>query len=224
MPPVARSLATAGLVLALAGCVPTDFPSAEPSGPAASPPAASAVTAARTALAHLPVAPARGTGYQRTEDFGSAWVLDADHNGCRQRDDVLRRDLTAVRTSNRCTVVAGTLRDPYSAVSVTFAKARADDVQIDHVYPLSLAWQHGAATWTKDQRVGFANDLANLIATTAAANRTKSDHGPGEWMPRRAYWCTYATRYVTVAAHYRLSVSTADHAALTAALATCPRA
>src|SRR5690349_8175891 len=63
------------------------------------------------------------TGYRR-DAFGPAWQ-DVDHNGCRTRDDVLRRDLTQLRLRNRCVVVAGTLVDPYTHRRLAFAKARA---------------------------------------------------------------------------------------------------
>jgi hypothetical protein len=213
------AVSVAMVALAVAGCtVPTT------QVPATNVPAPRSIAQARQELGTLSVAPARGSGYQRTDDFGSAWVLDADHNGCRQRDDVLRRDLVAPQTRGRCIVVAGTLHDPYTGRTVPFAKARADEVQVDHVYPLGLAWRHGAASWPQQRRVQFANDLANLLATSAAANQKKSDHGPGEWMPRRQYWCAYAVRYIGVADRYALSISAADRSALTSALGTCPAA
>jgi len=37
------------------------------------------------------------TGYDR-DQFGPAWK-DVDRNGCDQRNDVLRRDLTKLRTN-----------------------------------------------------------------------------------------------------------------------------
>jgi len=204
------------VALGVAGC------GSPAQAPAVDPPPPGAVAAARTELRHLAVAPARGGGYQRTADFGPAWSLDSDRDGCRQRDDVLRRDLGAVQTRGRCTVIVGTLHDPYTGSTVQFTKAHADQVQIDHVYPLGLAWRHGAAGWPQQRRVQFANDLDNLVATSGAANQTKSDQGPGEWMPRHQYWCAYAVRYIGVASRYALSISAADLTALTNALGTCP--
>jgi hypothetical protein len=211
-----------GAALALDACT---LPVQDQPPPPGKQPTAAQVGQARGQLAHLFVAPARGSGYRRTAQFGPAWVLDADHNGCRQRDDVLRRDLTGIRTSGRCIVVAGTLSDPYTGTSVRFAKADAAEVQVDHVYPLGLAWRHGAASWPQQRRVEFANDLANLLATSADANNTKSDHGPGEWLPpNHGFWCAYAVRYIALAARYTLSISTADRTALSTALSTCPTA
>jgi Protein of unknown function (DUF1524) len=208
------------VALGVGGCV---LAAQDTPPPAKAQPTANQIAAARTQIGQLAVAPARGGGYQRTNDFGPAWVLDADHNGCRQRDDVLRRDLTAVQTKGRCIVTAGMLSDPYTGDSVQFTKSDAAEVQVDHVYPLGLAWRHGAARWPQQRRVEFANDLANLVATSAQANNRKSDHGPGEWLPpNHGFWCAYAVRYIGVAAKYGLSVSAPDRTALSTALRTCP--
>jgi hypothetical protein len=216
-----------GLGAGAAGCAQLD--SGGVAGPTASagPPVAVRPgdgTAAQRELARLPVADRSPGGYQRTRDFGPAWSLDFDHNGCRQRDDVLRRDLTQVRLQGRCTVVAGVLADPYTGRTVVFRKAAADQVQIDHVYPLAAAWAHGARAWPADERLRFANDPGNLLATTGSANASKGDGTPAEWQPRSAFRCAYAVRYVDAATRYQLSISAADQRALTGMLATCPRA
>ena len=180
------------------------------------------VAAAKAQLGRLKVAAARPAGYQRTRDFGPAWSVDVDRNGCGTRDDILRRDLTDVELRGRCTVVAGVLADPYTGRTVTFAKADADAVQIDHVVPLSAAWSLGARDWRQDQRERFANDPLNLLATTASANLGKGDDTPAEWLPRPAYRCAYAVRWVQVSGRYRLVVTPTDRATLTALLAGCP--
>lgn len=199
--------------------VPTPTPTA-PSKSDVVPPAQ--VAAAKAQLAKLTVARARPGGYQRTRDFGPAWSVDVDRNGCGTRDDVLRRDLREVKLRGRCTVVAGVLADPYTGRTVTFAKAKADAVQVDHVVALAAAWALGARDWRQDQRERFANDPLNLLATTAAANQGKSDDTPAEWLPRQGYRCAYAVRWVQVSSRYRLAVTPADRATLTALLAECP--
>lgn len=180
------------------------------------------VAAAKTQLAHLSTARERPGGYQRTRDFGPAWSVDVDRNGCGTRDDILRRDLEKVQLRGRCTVVAGVLEDPYTGRSVTFAKAHAAEVQIDHVVPLGAAWALGARDWPQAQRERFANDPVNLQATTAAANEGKGDDTPAEWLPRPGYRCAYAVRWVQVSSRYRLVVTPADRATLTALLGECP--
>jgi hypothetical protein len=138
---------------------------------------------------------------------------------------VLHRDLTAIQVrpgTHGCVVVAGTLADPYTGATVPFAKARASEVQIDHVVPLAAAWTQGAAAWSGRQRAAFANDLGNLVATEAGPNEVKGDGTADEWLPPDpAYRCAYARIVVTVKTRYALSVSPAEATALRELLADC---
>jgi hypothetical protein len=189
------------------------------------------VATASAALRRLRIAP-KGSlaGYDRDCGagagcvFGPAWA-DVDHDGCDQRDDVLHRDLTAIRVrpgTHGCVVVAGTLTDPYTGATVPFAKARASEVQIDHVVPLAAAWTQGAAAWSGRQRAAFANDLGNLMATEAGPNEAKGDDTADEWLPPDpAYRCAYARIVVTVKTRYALSVTAAEATALRGLLAGC---
>ena len=187
--------------------------------------------AATTALAALPVAGKtsldgydRGCGEGEGCVFGPAWA-DVDRNGCDQRNDVLHRDLTAVQVregTHDCVVVGGVLDDPYTGQTVTFVKADAAEVPIDHVVPLAAAWVQGAAGWPAEQRQAFANDLANLMATTRAANSAKGDSTAEEWVPDDpSYGCSYASVVVTVKSRYALAVTPAESTALQSLLATC---
>ncbi|TFV91743.1 HNH endonuclease [Blastococcus sp. CT_GayMR20] len=187
--------------------------------------------AAATALAGLRVAEKtaldgyeRGCGDGEACVFGPAWS-DVDRNGCDQRNDVLHRDLTEVQVrdgTQGCVVIAGVLDDPYTGEMVPFEKADAALVPIDHVVPLAAAWVQGAAAWAPDQREAFANDLANLIATTRAENSSKGDSTAEEWVPADpAYGCSYATVVVTVKDRYALAVTPAEADALAGLLATC---
>jgi hypothetical protein len=175
---------------------------------------------ARTALAGLRIASeGDGGGYER-DKFGTRWK-DIDRNGCDQRNDVLDRDLSDVGKKGDCVVMSGRLRDPYSGKEITFAKQDAAEVQIDHVYPLALAWRMGASRWSEDKREKFANDHDNLLAVWGVPNRQKSDSGPGEWKPQKGYQCTYAVKYIAVADEYSLPVTRADHGALEDFLGRC---
>ena len=158
-------------------------------------------------------------GYSR-DQFGTAWK-DVDHNGCDTRDDILTRDLDKVKKRDKCTVVSGDLDDPYTGTSITFAKAQAAKVQIDHVFPLGLAWQMGADHWTKDKRTQLANDRDNLLAVSGRPNEQKGDKGPSEWQPPKAFQCTYAELFIGIADDYGLSVTKADHSELGDMLDTC---
>jgi hypothetical protein len=164
------------------------------------------------------------TGYAR-EQFGPAWA-DVDRNGCDTRDDVLNRDLLAKEWrpgTHDCVVVAGVLRDPYTARRLVFAKADASAVQIDHVVALSDAWQKGAAQWDTDRRRAFANDALNLLAVDGPTNAQKSDGDAATWLPpQRSYRCRFVARQVAVKAKWRLSVTQAEHDAIARVLSRCP--
>jgi hypothetical protein len=219
--------AVAAVLLMLAAYHGTD-----PAAPGKPPPAGSA--AALHQLDSLRVIAARShrPGYQRgcaagqACSFGPAWTdnttAPGGHNGCDTRNDVLAAQLAdaAHRAGSRCVVTAGVLHDPYTGHTIHFAKQHAAIVQIDHLVPLALAWDLGANTWPQAERDAYANDEhLVLLAVSGAANDTKGDSGPGQWMPpNRAYRASYAGRFIAVLAHYRLAVTAADKTALTHAL------
>jgi len=166
------------------------------------------------------------TGYDRAL-FGHAWA-DVDRNGCDTRNDVLRRDLApfALKSgTNGCMVVSGTLKDPYLGVNIAFVRgsSTSSKVQIDHVVPLSDAWQKGAQQWSTVQRTAFANDPLNLLAVDGLTNQRKSDSDAATWLPpNKAYRCSYAARQIAVKARYGAWVTGAERDALARILATCP--
>ena len=187
----------------------------------------------KTALAALATLPVKGrapkTGYSRAQ-FGPAWTDDvtvaAGHNGCDTRNDILRRDLTAVVIrpgSNGCTVLSGELHDPYTNVVIHFNRADPNVVQIDHVVALGDAWQTGAQQLTLKLRTNFANDPLELLAVSGTANEQKGDADAESWLPpNKAYRCPFVARQVAVKVRYHLWVTPAEHDAIARVLATCP--
>ncbi|MFI6955650.1 HNH endonuclease family protein [Nocardia sp. NPDC050408] len=190
-------------------------------------------------LASVRVVAARGHpgGYERGCKegqrcvFGPLWSDNYDgpggHDGCDTRNNVLSAQLTEVSFrpgTHNCVVTAGTLDDPYTGGRITFSKADAGDIQIDHVYPLAAAWDMGAASWPIERRVRFANDIdVNLLATETSANQAKGDSTPSEWLPpARTNHCSYAGKYLTVAVRYDLPVTAADNAVLNDIARSCP--
>ena len=165
------------------------------------------------------------TGYARAR-FGPAWA-DVDNNGCDTRNDILNRDLMQKQWragTHGCVVVAGTLADPYTGATLPFAKARAADVQIDHVVALSDAWQTGASTWSDAKREQFANDRDELLAVDGPTNESKGDADAATWLPpNRAFRCDYAARQIAVKSRYGLWVTPAEHDALAGVLGDCAR-
>ena len=206
---------------AAAPVTPTPSPS-----PAATPAPPTPSTDTATALAALEelVVKGRGprTGYSR-DAFGPGW-FDADRNGCDTRNDILRRDLLGTTMKNACKVLAGSLEpDPYTGAPVRFEVGGASEIDIDHVVALSDAWQKGAASWTPQKRLAFANDPVNLLAVDAGANRAKSDGDAATWLPPdRSYRCAFVALQVAVKAKYAIAVTSAERDAMGRVLASCP--
>jgi hypothetical protein len=186
---------------------------------------------ASTELDKLATLPIKGrapkTGYDR-DKFGPAWTDDngdpLGHNGCDTRNDILRLDLVDVQPPSGCTVLAGMLHDPYSGTTVQFQRGRGTSsrVQIDHMVPLSDAWQKGAQQWDDAKRRNFANDPINLQATIGSLNDQKGDGDAATWLPpNKSYRCTYVSRQVDVKASYGLWVTQAEHDKIAEILTDC---
>ncbi|MDJ0362232.1 hypothetical protein [Rhodococcus sp. H29-C3] len=105
---------------------------------------------ANAALGMLATVPIKGrapkTGYDR-EVFGQAWTddvtVEGGRNGCDTRNDILRRDLTAIALkpgSNGCAVQTGTLADTYTGTTISFVRGTdtSSAVQIDHVVSVAV--------------------------------------------------------------------------------------
>ena len=163
------------------------------------------------------------TGYSRSL-FGPTWE-DVDHNGCDTRNDILRRDLTSRSMSGSCTVLAGTLHDPYTANTIAFRRGvgTSTKVQIDHVVALGDAWQTGAQQLSAATRLAFANDPLELLAVDGPANQRKGDADAATWLPpNKAFRCQYVARQVAVKLRYHLWATAAERAAMARVLAACP--
>ncbi|WP_242606230.1 HNH endonuclease family protein [Protofrankia symbiont of Coriaria ruscifolia] len=182
------------------------------------------VGAAVATLQSIPVHPATASPRYRRDEFGPAWA-DVDDNGCDTRNDILHRDLTLVTTKrNSCIVLTGELKDPYTNRTIRFDRSRAADaVQIDHVVALADAWRTGAAFWSPDKRLAFANDPENLLAVNGPTNQDKSDDDASQWLPpNRGYRCRYVARQIGVKARYGLWVDATEREAMIKILSGCP--
>ena len=209
-------------------------PPAAPESVPTSVPAADNSPDAQAALGMLATLPIKGrapkTGYDR-DLFGQAWTDDVDvefgRNGCDQRNDLLRRDLTDITLkpgSNGCVVLTGTLADVYTGTTIDFVRGSdtSKAVQADHVVALSNSWQTGAQQLDSATRQNFANDPRNLQAVDGPANQQKSDGDAATWLPsNKAYRCTYVARQVEVKAAYGLWVTPPEHDAITRVLGDC---
>jgi hypothetical protein len=162
------------------------------------------------------------TDYKRSR-FGDGWL---ETNGCDTRNLILARDLVdAEFQDDGCTVVSGTLNDPYTNNPIDFMRGvdTSDKVQIDHVVALSDAWQKGAQLLSSAERERLANDPLNLLAVDGQANQDKSDSDAASWLPpNKSYRCQYVARQIAVKDEYQLWITDAEKNAMRSVLSSCP--
>lgn len=165
------------------------------------------------------------TGYSR-EQFSNGWK-DTDNNGCDARNDILARDLDNVEYKPArvdCVVLSGTFHDPYTGKTINFERGQTTSsaVQIDHVVALSDAWQKGAQKWSKDERLQFANDPLNLLASDGPTNAAKGDKDAATWLPpNKDFRCEYVSRQTQVKAKYGAWMTQAEHDSIKKILTSC---
>ena len=147
------------------------------------------------------------SGYDREALFGG-WLYSG---GLSTRDQVLREEQRG----------DGFWLSVYDAVVVT----EAAQLDIDHLVPLSEAWESGGYLWTESTWTRYANDLGDprsLIAVSASTNRSKGARDPAEWWPpSSSYRCQYAADWVAVKSRWNLSVDAAERDALEARIDQC---
>lgn len=177
--------------------------------------AVGAQTTYRQTLSLLQVAPEYSVAkYDRIEHFGS-W-RDEDKDCLNTRAEVLIRDSLITPKLKGCRVISGQWMSIFDGKVLM----RASEIQIDHLVPLREAWDSGAALWSKDRRVSFANDLSLVGSLSTMTSRLnggcktcKSDKDPAEWLPQ---WnqCLYAQRWVAIKHRWGLTVDTAEKTSL----------
>lgn len=163
--------------------------------------------------------PSHAGTYQRSK-FGKGWVdANGDHEDTRV--EVLKAESRKKVTIINGTAKAGRWVSPYDGKTITVGSK----LDIDHVVPLAEAWQSGAASWSANKRLAYANDLGygySLVAVSKHANRSKGDKDPASWLPSKAsFRCTYVKQYVSVKARWKLSVDATEKSAINTVLATC---
>jgi hypothetical protein len=174
-------------------------------------------------LAKLAVKPKSNQSTYQRDQFGSGW---ASWGKCDTRERILARDLTNLKyKSDGCTVLSGTLNDPYTGQTIDFARgaSTSSKVQIDHVVALGDAWATGAAAFSSTQRKTLANDDLELLAVDGSANEQKSDGDASEWLPtNQAFRCQYVARQIAVKIKYALWITQSEHSAMAGVLKNCP--
>lgn len=172
-------------------------------------------------ITQLTVADPHPDGYDR--DLFGGWI-DIDHDCQNTRAEVLIAESqtpVTFTTASSCTVATGEWVDPWSGTVTTSASA----LDVDHTVPLANAWRSGAWAWSEEQRVEYANDLADeghLIAIPLGENRSKGDDGPEDWKPPDpATWCHYVQVWTAIKARWNLSASPAEWDAILQMANTC---
>jgi len=172
-------------------------------------------------VSRLAVAPEGSMGGYDRARFGT-WI-DADGDGCETRAEVLLRQSRVPPQVDPfgCAVVAGEWLSGYDGRTTEDPAA----LDIDHVVALAEAWRSGAAAWDDGRRRAFANDLdqpGELVAVTAAANRSKGDHDPASWRPpNRASWCEFGIGWVRTKLKWGLTADRPEVRALDDMLRDC---
>ena len=208
--------------------------STPPSGPATRTPATPMPTATSTPTPEAPletgpdlsitVAPLVVVypDYDRDE-WHPRW-RDADRDCQDARQEVLIAESTVTvtyTTAEECRVAAGEWHGKYTGLVFT----DPGDLDVDHLVPLANAHRSGGWAWDMVQKEAYANDLSydgHLIAVQNSANRAKGSDGPEEWRPEvEAYWCEYATQWVTIKNAWALTATQAEAEALREMLGTC---
>jgi hypothetical protein len=162
-------------------------------------------------------------GYARTE-FSDGW---ATVGSCDMREHILARDLAGakLRSAADCTVLSGTLADPYTGKIIQFKRGpgTSSAVQIDHAVALSDAWQTGAQTLSPATREQLYNDPLELLAVDGPANDAKGSSDAAAWLPpNKPYDCRYIARQIAVKIKYHLWLTPPEHAAAQHVLQSCP--
>jgi hypothetical protein len=142
-----------------------------------------------------------GQTYDR-KDYAH-WI-DEDGDCQNLRHELLQQYSTGntTLTADGCAVTRGRWLDPYSGQVFTAAR----DVQIDHVVPLAWAHVRGAAAFSENQKMAFANDPVNLLVVSGQLNQQKGAASPLNWLPpNEAFQCQYVLRFNRVVSAYDLT-------------------
>ena len=172
----------------------------------------------RRLLADLRTAPEHRAGWTSRRFPG--WT-DADFDRCLTPSEVfLTEAVTAPRMRADCDLRGGKWFSRYDGevrTSVTRLTA-------DHLVGLREAWQSGASRWSQLTRRQHANDLgypSTLIAVSKASATAKGGREPQDWLPRKAFRCSYLSQWVAVKWRWQLAIDPAERSFLKYRLSSC---
>ncbi|MBT2400220.1 HNH endonuclease family protein [Streptomyces sp. ISL-100] len=177
-------------------------------------------TTVEKAIENLPVAAEDSAGYSIGKF--KHWT-DPDQDGCSTRAEVLIAEATTPPAVDRwCTITGGAWHSYYDKKD----HSGAGSLDVDHLVPPAEAWRSGAWAWTDEERERYANDMADprvLAAVTASEKRLKGDRDPARWEPSDdSADCRYIAEWAAVKGRWKLSVDSAELAALQNMVVECP--
>lgn len=148
--------------------------------------------------------------YDRKELFGAFRTGVA---GAVEHRDVPDADFR--NDTPQARVVSGVFNDPYTGEPVQVIGGESYDADIDHIVPLKEVYVSQTVPLTTEQMKDYANDLDNLVYTASGVNRAKGDGDAGEWLPSyEPSQCIYVVKQIEIKGNLRLSVDSAEKAAM----------
>lgn len=181
------------------------------------------------AMSGIRMAEPENVPYDR-KAYHTDWSIGS---GCNLRSRLLvASSIVAVSfAQNGCTVTHGSWIDPYTGNTLTGNPAQGDgttnDVDIDHVIPLSYANSHGGYHWSSAKKEAYGSSLSGLenevyLPVSASENNRKSDKGPSRYYPPNPeFRCEYSRKWRDIARSYDIALSQADYQLIASVLASC---
>ena len=129
------------------------------------------------------------------------------------RQEVLKRDSKIpVTLDRRGRVIGGYWVDAFTGEGLSDPR----QVQIDHVVPVSEAYQAGGYGWGKGDRLAFMNDPDNLVVTSKNENQRKGRLLAGGYLPpKKELRAGFLGRVVKVKDKYGLALTEEELASVT---------
>ncbi|QFT55450.1 DUF1524 domain-containing protein [Microbulbifer sp. THAF38] len=152
--------------------------------------------------------PVLATTYERAEWLPQWSDTDRDCQDTRH-ELLIRYSLSPVTytRANQCKVATGLWLDPYTGNFYS----KASDLDVEHIVPLKWAHDHGGASWSRELKRQFAEDIDNLWLVDDGRNQSKGHRGPNEWMPPYApVGKIYVQRFISIVDKYGLSLSPSE--------------
>lgn len=137
------------------------------------------------------------------DKFGEGWNT---YKGCisvREHVLIITSKDMIVMDSKRCSIESGR----WLSIWENEYYYNPLQLDIDHTVPLKWAYNHGANSWSDEERNSFANnytDQYHLVPLSVYSNRSKGDKGPDRWMPPYNR-CLYIKTFINIVNKYKLN-------------------